>query len=489
MSGLKDFSKDTVVYGLGKGIKKFIGVLLLPVYTRALSPAEFGVLDTMGTFLFFITTFFNFGLDTASSFFYFKTKHKVERGKILFTVFILRIIVVVPAVILSFFTRQISWLLFDSYEYASVLLITLILIPVSMVMSEQELIYRFNRQPWRYNILTILKSLMNIVGGILLVVHYDLGVWGAQTASLISSVVVITWSVLSYTRKQYYYSFSLTWAKSMLKFGFPLIWAGVAVWIYSSSDRFFLLHYRNLTEIGYYSIGSTFSQPLGLLNMAVQMSLGVLFWDVYHKESMESKPKTKKLMREVVYLYLAVASIVTLALSIFSYDLVRFITTPKYIAGIIVIPILLVSAIYGQLTQIVPVGISISQKTWHYTWIVFVAAAVNAGLNFLIIPIWGYVGAALTTLAAFWIYFALSDWVSSRFFYSGFSRIKVHGFLLVVFIISATAPFLFILEDISLSWWIKIVIFSLACFLPFIFRFVSFGQMRSLYIKLLKYKK
>ena len=124
MSILKEFSKDTIVYGLGNGIKKFIGILLLPLYTRALSPADFGILDTLGTLLFFISAFFNLGLDSASSFYFFQPSDEKERGEILFTTFILRLAVIVPSVILSFFSRGISVLLFKTTNYTSVVLIT-----------------------------------------------------------------------------------------------------------------------------------------------------------------------------------------------------------------------------------------------------------------------------------------------------------------------------------------------------------------------------
>jgi O-antigen/teichoic acid export membrane protein len=71
LSLLKQFSEDALVFGLGKGIKKFIGLLLLPIYTRALSPEEFGILDTLGAGIFFLTTLFGLGLDSASSYFFF----------------------------------------------------------------------------------------------------------------------------------------------------------------------------------------------------------------------------------------------------------------------------------------------------------------------------------------------------------------------------------------------------------------------------------
>ena len=128
MSFIKNFSKDAIAYGLGKGIKKFLGFLLLPFYTRALTPADYGILDTLGTFVFFIAVFFNLGLDSASGFYYFQPKEENEKGKILFTVFILRLVTVIPAVILAFFASNISELLFKTDEYTNVVLITCLLL-------------------------------------------------------------------------------------------------------------------------------------------------------------------------------------------------------------------------------------------------------------------------------------------------------------------------------------------------------------------------
>ncbi len=480
MSIIKQFSKDTLNYGLGRGIKKFIGLLLLPIYTRALSPADFGILDTLGAALFFITTFFNFGLDTASAYFFFKPQDEKEKGKILYTVFIIRLLVIVPAIILSFFAKSLSTALFGSDEYSSVMLITCLLIPANMLMSEQELIYRFYRNVWGYNLLTIIKSLVNITAGILLVVQFKLGIYGAQVASLVSAVIVVLVSLIFYTRKKYYYRFSFTWAKKMLRFGFPLIWAGIAVWVYSVSDRFILLKFRDITEIGYYSIGSTFAQPLGLINMAIQMSFGVLFWATFHEEKDAKKTKSKKAINDVVILYVVIAGVVTLFLSIFSSELVRFITTPEYLKGIVVIPVLLMCSVYAQLVEIIPVGISISEKTYHYTWIIILAALANLLLNFLVIPYWGFFGAALTTLVAYILYYGLSDVISSRYLNSSYPRFRVNTYLSVIFAISLFFPVMEIYNDQRYSLVIKILAFFTSLSLPFIFRFISRKHLYSL---------
>jgi O-antigen/teichoic acid export membrane protein len=490
MSLIKQISKDTLIYGLGKGLKKFIGLLLLPVYTRALSPEDFGILDTLGSGLFFIIVFFNFGLDSAVSYFYFKPEDEKERGKILFTVFILRLAVVIPSVVLSFFAWPIARLLFGNDSYGTAVLINCLLIPVSMVMSEQEMVYRLKRNAWGYNVITLVKSLVNIACGILLVVHYKLGVDGAQWATFISTFLVVVFSFIRFTRKQYTPQFSMPWARKMLGFGFPLIWAGLAVWVYQLSDRFFLLHYKDALEVGYYSIGSTFSQPIGLINMAIQMSFGVMFYEVYNNEKNTDKVESKQLMRRTLYLYLSIVSVAIVFISSLSYQIVGLITTEDYLPGIIGIPLLMVSLMFSQMVEIVPKGISIAEKTWFYTWVTLAAAVVNVGLNFIFIPRWGVLGAAFTTVLSTATYFTLADLISRRYFDSEFSRVKLYFYCLLTLIVAAAFPFLELYGNTRIEWPFKLIACATFCVIPFIFGFVFLSDVKkALSLLPLKFKK
>jgi len=86
MSNLKKLGKDSAVYGFGTVLKKFIGILLLPFYTRALSPSEYGILDTLVTFGFFTSVILSLGLVGATSRYYFiadtekEMKHSLAQG-------------------------------------------------------------------------------------------------------------------------------------------------------------------------------------------------------------------------------------------------------------------------------------------------------------------------------------------------------------------------------------------------------------------------
>lgn len=482
MSFIKNFSKDTIAYGLGKGIKKFLGFLLLPFYTRALTPTDYGILDSLGTFIFFIAVILNMGLDSASSFYYFQPKEEKEKGKILFTVFVLRLATIIPAVVLSFFASDISQFLFKSDNYTNVVLISCLLLPLNVITSEQELIYRFNRKPWKYNILTILRAIVNIGAGVALVVNLKWGVFGAQLASFLSSLVVVVFSFLFYTRNKYTYQFSFAWAKKLLKYGFPLVLGGLAVWIYQVSDRYFLLYYKNLEDIGYYSIGSTFSQPLGLINTAVQMSWGVLFYEIYNKEDSE-KAESKKAISGLVKYYIISGCIISLFLSVFAYEIVETVTTQAYLPGIIVIPLLLFSAIIAQLIEIIGVGITISEKTIYFTYILVLSGLVNFGLNFIFVPLLSYYGAAITTIISYIINLTLTYIIAQKYFPAKYDVVKLIILFAIFLIIATIVPLFEIKEIFYFPIYLKIAILSFGLALPFLFGFINLTQIKNLLIR------
>ncbi len=486
MGILKEFSKDTIIYGLGNGLKKFIGFFLLPFYTRALTPEDYGILDTLTTFSMFVTSFLNIGIDSASGFYFFKAKDQEEKGKVLFTVFILRLVTVVPSLILAYFSDKISIQLFGTDEYTWIVFISCIVFPVNLLMSEQSHVYRFTREPMRYNIITILKSLVNIGLGITLVVGLKYGVIGAQLATLTSSLVVVVFSFVSFTRKIYTYQFSFYWMKKLLKFGFPLLWAGLAAWVYQVSDRFFLLHYSELTDMGYYAIGTTFSQPIMLVNMAIQMSYGVLFFSIYHDEEDPLKPKSKKMAVDIFNLYLVVTISIASVLSIFGPEIIGLAATDKFLPGALVVPLLAFSNISGQAIQLTGVGISIAEKTWHDAWPTFVTAALNIGLNFVLIPVYGFVGAGISTVISYTCYWMMIYFVSQHFFRINYPFIRIMSYLMIVFAVSVAVPFAQLQWNLEIDFMIKIPVYLFALSVPFIIRLYSVSDIKRFYYTIKK---
>ena len=482
MGHKKEFLKDTFLYGLGSGIRKFIGIFLLPFYTRALTPGDYGVLSSVATFAMLFSAFIDIGLDSATSYYYLTSKDEKEKGQILFTLLTLRLLTFIPSIILSFFSHRISILLFGSDSYTWIVFITCITIPFSFLLGEQTFVYRYLRKPMNYNYITIIQSIMSIGLGISLVVLLKYGVIGAQLSSLFSTAFILPFTFLMFTRKQYVYKFSIRWAKKLIKFGYPLIGAAIATWVFQSSDRFFLLHYSNLTEIGWYSIGQTFSQPLLLLNTAVQMSFGVLFLKTYNEDIAPDKSNSKKMAISSFNIYLVAGISISMVLSIFSIEMLNIITTKDYQRGALAVPFLCFSMICSQAYQTMGIGITLAEKTYYYTWITVGTAILNIILNILLIPSMGFVGAALATLISFILYWMIKVYFDQKFFPISYPFKRIFTYFLLALVISLFVPISFFYLKIHFSLFVKVLLLGFGLILPFGLKLFDISMIKSFII-------
>lgn len=485
MPNLEKLSRDTAIYGLGAGLKKVIGLFLLPFYTRALSPAEYGILDTLATVSFFTTVILGLGLTGATGRYFFIAKDYKEKGSVLYTSIVLRIIsTTIPCVLLIFFADRISNTLFNTDQYSWVVIITLLVIPIQSISQLQDLLFRYYREPWKYILVSIIRAIVNPISGIILVFILQWGVFGATLSSLISSIIVLLFAYFYYTRKKYIREFSPYWAKKMLKFGFPLIFTGILGWINAVSDRLFLLHYTNLDQIGLYSIGITFSQPISFLNLALTLSSTVLVMSLFSEETDKDKPQTKKFLTQIWYFYFVISIPIALLISIFSSEIVNFVSTPKYILSVLAIPFLMFSMILTQSAQITGNGMTLKEKSKPYFWIMLIAASFNVILNFYFIPKFGFVGAAFTTVTSNLVYFIFAYFWSQKYFYIKRSIIKPMLYFFIAFGIALFFPFAQLKYEVLIPLWSKFVIFSFTLSLPFIFGLTDMGMLKTVFRRL-----
>lgn len=468
MKDLKDFLRQTLVYGLGKGIGKFIGLFLMPFYTRALSPSDYGILEVLGVGIFFITAVFNLGLDSASGRFFYMAKTETEKGKVLFTVLVFRFATVIPTLIIAFFSKQISLALFGSDQYTWIVFVSIMIIPLQLLYSEQEHIYRYFFDAWKFNFVTVGKLFSTIGLGVFLVVILKMGILGAQINDLIGAIFFYLISFLVFNRNRYTYKFSWYWGKRMLKYGFPLIFAGMAVWALSVSDRYILLHFKSTDEVCLYSIGAKITQIIGLLAIAVQMSYGPLVTSKFESDTTADKIETKKFLSQSWRLFIIISMLISLFLSLFSYEIIRILAPPIYNSSILVIPFLLVSKILSQSVQMTSSGIGLYQKTKHFAWIIPVVAGISILLNMVLIPLLGFVGAGITTLIANIIQLVISYNISQRYFYVNRRACNVTIYLLLSGFMACIIPISEIYGIFHLSIWTKIFVFLVGISFPFV---------------------
>lgn len=406
---LKRFFKETLIYGLSTYIQKFIGVFLLPLYTALLTPEDYGILDLLGTVAIISIYLVVSGTDSSLSYYFFRKEFTEERRKMVSSTLWIRITFAAAAfVIVGLLSGKLSFLIFGK-DYSLFLILTGISLAVQSIYSFFTDLIRFEKRPWVFSWVSITNMLVNIGLNIWFILFLEKGVWGAIMASVISYSLMAAFTI-TYVFKRYGFSFSGIWIKRILSYGAPLIGTAFAVWILTTTDRYFLAHFRNIADIGIYAVGFKIASFLGLVSGALQMA-----WSPYAMD-IQYEPNAKKIYAKVFFIYFVVNILAVFFISMFSIDILKVFTQPAYYSAKAVVPFLCMSVVFFSGYFIVSIGIAVTKKAQHTIWITVTAAIVNIIMNFLLTPQIGAVGAALSIMTANFLIFLLTLSVSQKLY-------------------------------------------------------------------------
>jgi O-antigen/teichoic acid export membrane protein len=216
------------------------------------------------------------------------------------------------------------------------------------------------------------------------------------------------------TRSSYAFVFSSERLKELLHFGVPLVPLSLAHYVMTYSDRYFLRHFSGLNEVGLYAVGYRLASVVGLLVFGFQSAWGPFVYSTYkEKEAKEVFARTFDYASVVVCFAI-------LVLSLFSREVLSVFTTADYVEAYAVIPFISASiAAYG-FGACFGIGIGIAKKNIHRAWGGMLAAVLNLGLNYLLIPHSGMVGAAVASLVSFLLLDVILMIISQRYYHVEF---------------------------------------------------------------------
>jgi len=84
---LKELLRHSAIYGVGSIIARVLGVLLLPLYTRYLSPSDYGQIETLVALSAVLTALVAQGMKSAFFRFYFDSAEPERRHLVVRTAF------------------------------------------------------------------------------------------------------------------------------------------------------------------------------------------------------------------------------------------------------------------------------------------------------------------------------------------------------------------------------------------------------------------
>jgi O-antigen/teichoic acid export membrane protein len=410
LARLKELLRHSAIYGLGSIVARVVAVLLLPLYTRYLSPSDYGLIETLVALSAVLTALVAQGMKSAFFRFYFDSAETARRLLVIRTAFwyvlAASTVVLVLGVALA---PQISWLLFDTHSYSELVIVAFAGLWVAMNYEQLTSLFRVEQRSSAYVAATLTNVAITIAATILLVVVFDEGPLGVLVGNLTGTAVVYA-ALLLYNRHALGLQFDRSLLREMNRFGLPLVPSAVALWLTNFSDRFFLVKLADTHEVGLYSIGVRIASAIVLLLTAFRMAWPAFAYSI--EDDSEAKRTYSFVLTYVVY----VCCWLALTLGLLAPWILKLITTePFYPAENVVAPLAFGVAAFGAFV-VVQIGTGRARRT-RSNWLVTGAAAlVNIALNLILIPPYGRMGAAIAMVSAYTLLFLGMAWRAHRVF-------------------------------------------------------------------------
>lgn len=275
---------------------------------------------------------------------------------------------------------------------------------------------RARRQVNWYTAFTVWKSATAFGFGIILIMVFNYDIEGLLWGSVLSLGIAfpLLWKISIEKSPIKLNGISNQLASEMAKYGFPLMLANLATWILNLSDRYILGFFQDSHEVGIYSASYGISQSSILFLVSLFRVTGwpiaVDLWDNRGEEI------SKVFTSEVTRYYLIFCLPGVIGLSVLAKPVISVLTSPNYWEGYRVVPFVTLSAFLLGLAQRFWVGFGYHKKTHLVMFCTIAPGLLNVGLNFLLIPRYGYMAAAVTTFISYAFLLLLTVIISRRFF-------------------------------------------------------------------------
>ena len=265
---LSQLGKDTFLYGAGDALQKVIQFLLFPIYTRLLTQSDFGVQDLIFTAITVMSSLLVLGLDAGTARYYYDADTLDAKKKILSTWLWFGLFVSLPVCsILIVFAKPICSLVFKDADLASFFIIGTATLPFASVAGVTMMTLRLTFHAKGFSLLSASGVLLHGLAALYFVVILGQGVAGVFLAFMLATIYRALFGLLL-TYKHFGFTFSWSWLRPLLRFGLPLVPAGLSLWVLNYSNRYFLLSADTLSDIGLFSVGFRISSLLGFVIIA-----------------------------------------------------------------------------------------------------------------------------------------------------------------------------------------------------------------------------
>ena len=396
---VRALARGSLLVTLANLLPRVGAFLLLPVYTRFLSTADFGIVSLAGSTALLLSIAYRLGLDAALL----RMHHElgsVDLRSLYITVVALSLACAATVTVVA---ALVAPVLLDPGSADSLVPVVLLALAIGAINTFQyvpSVWFRATDQTGRYLLLALAAFSAVVAVSVVLVVIVRLGAVGSLAGQLAGALVMAA-SALAILWGQRPWRLSRALARRALDFGLPLLPHSLAGWLLSVSDRWLLGLLLGLAladalaAIGVYSLGYQLGYAVGLAAISFNAAWLPFLYRV------GDRPGGAGILRESTTLAVAGFLALAAAVAILAPDLVGVIAPSEWSAAADVTAVVAFASAANAAGLMFASGIDLARATRIMPLLTLVAAGLNIACNVLLIPRIGIMGAAWATLVAY----------------------------------------------------------------------------------------
>lgn len=417
---------------MGNILPQAAGFLLLPIYTRYLTPADYGVVSSMQALASILAVLFTLAIDRSIYRLFFDFKTDKEKKDYLGTISIS--LVTISALILSLlfaFSETIS-LMYKSIAFYPYYLYSIITTYLTVFSIIPKIYFQINEKAGKFVLISIVQFLTSTGFVFWFVVGEKSGAIGLLKGQLFGIIFVlplylyVTYRIINFT-------FKVQILKNSLMFSLPMVPGLLSAWVLNISNRVFIERYFDLHDVGIYSIGNKIAGLVLIITGAFRLAYSPLF---YRLANSINQVEAKRKLYLYNNTYIVILFAITLTISVFSKEAMLLLLDQKYFEAYKLVSLISIAYLISQASSLFNLMIYQEKKVVSLMWIGLAGAGVNIIFNFFLISEMGAYGAAYSSILSFTLIFMLSLWQAKKCYFVQLNwRLLLPLFSLLILII------------------------------------------------------
>jgi PST family polysaccharide transporter len=387
-----------------------ISLLTIAFVARYLGPENYGKLSYAQSFTAIFSVFALLGIDQVL--YRDLVAHPEKEKELLGTAFVSRLVFGALSLILAFFTAVAT-------SNDPVLIWLILLITLTFLLYPFSLIANFfsAQVQAKYSSYITIGIAFLIPALKLLLIFFGKGILYFAALITLEALVFGVFHVYVYIRvfrgSLFEWRFSMPIFKSLMYRSWPLMLASLSGYIYGRIDQVMIQRYLDSSAVGVYDVAVRLTEYLGFLPGVLIASL----FPAIINARMRDRTEYIKRLKMLTLLCISISVIFAACLFILSPYIIGILFGAKFFASISLLRVYVWSTVGTIAIMLIQNYFIAENKSAHFLFFSILGAGMNVGLNIVLIPMFGTLGAAYATLVTMFLVvliFLLSQKIKSK---------------------------------------------------------------------------